>query len=437
MIKKFPKINWLPILPVFVGITLSILMIFYFGVEKTDFGDTRDYINAANSFLNGTPYPRQSEFHPMFRPPLFPLFISFIWSFFPNSILAVKLGQAFLHGATVLVIYKIVYEILQKRTPAFLGALICAVNPLLLAHTTDFYTEPLHTFLCALAMLFLVKLLKDEKSAYFNAFYAGITFGLATLCRPAILGVAVVLALVIALLQVKEIKRAKYLIASAVFFVSIFLAIAPWTFQNYRDTGEFILVNDGFSYNLWLGNLPETIVLYEGGFESREENQKFADDVWGKIPTAKLKELEQTDNYYSLTYNEREKVWRREALKNMTADYGLTARLMVDKLWAFWTPFLNHFTYGYKVVIPIALFVVGTFIFGIYGAFVFCKITIGRKFVILLAVTFLATTAIHVLIFGFVRYRVPNVDPYLSMLSGVAVWQNAAKFFPKYNFLHE
>ncbi|MGI8640127.1 MAG: glycosyltransferase family 39 protein [Pyrinomonadaceae bacterium] len=429
------KINWLIILPLLIAVSFSVLAIWFFGFERVEFGDTQDYINAANAFLNGMPYPRQSVFHPMFRPPLYPLFISLIWSVFPNSIIAVKLAQALLHGATVLVIYKIIYEILRKHTPAFFGALFCAINPLLIAHTTDFYTEPLHTFLCALAMLFLVKLLKDDKFSYLNAFYAGAIFGLATLCRPAILGVALCLAVVIALIHLKKIKRTKYLIASAVFFVSIFLATAPWTLQNYRDTGEFILVNDGFSYNLWLGNLPETIVLYEGGFESKEENQKFADYVWGEAPIAKLKELEQTDNYYSLTFNEREKVWRREALKNMTADYGLTARLMLGKLWNFWTPFLNHFTYGYKMVIPIAVFVIATCIFGLYGAYIFSSNKTGKKFIILLAVSFLATTAIHVLIFGFVRYRVPNVDPYLSMLTGVALWHIAVKLFPKYDFL--
>ena len=437
MDKNSSKVNWLLITPVLIGILLSVAAIFYFGVEKVDFGDTQDYINAANAFLNGTSYPRRSEFHPMFRPPLFPFFISIIWSVFPNSILAVKLGQAFLHGATVFLAYKIVYKILERKVPAFIGALICAVNPLLLAHTTDFYTEPLHTFLCALAMFFLVKLFKDDKSIYLNAFYAGAVFGLATLCRPAILGVAVCLAVVIALVQFKESKRIKYLIASAVFFVSIFAAILPWTFYNYRITGEFILVNDGFSYNLWLGNLPETIVLYEKGFESKEENQKFADYIWGDVVTAKLKELQQTDNYDALKFNEKEKVWRREALENMTADYNLTARLMLGKLCAFWTPFLNQFTYGYKIVVPVAVFVVAIYIFGLYGAWILLKDKTGKKFVILLAVTFLVTTAIHVLIFAFVRYRVPNVDPYLSMLSGVALWQIALKLFPKYNFLHE
>lgn len=425
------------ILPALIGFSLAVLTIFYFGVDKIDFGDTEDYINAANAFLNGTPYPRKSVFHPMFRPPLFPLLVAAVWSIFPKSILAIKIAQALLHAATVLTAYKIVYELVKKEAPAFFGALLCAVNPLLLAHTVDFYTEPLYAFLCALAMLFLVKMLKTDEFLYRRAFYAGAIFGLATLCRPAILGVAICLGVFVALMFLKDIKRNRYLAAAGVFLISIFLAIAPWTFYNYRTTGEFILVNDGFSYNLWLGNLPETVRLYEADFASKEENQAFADYVWGEVQTNKLKELERNDNYSSLKLNEREKIWRREAVENLTQDYAVTTRLMTGKLKSFWTPFLNHFTYGWKIVIPVALFVIFTYLFGAYGAYLVAKDKAGKRFIVLLAISFAATTAIHVLIFGFVRYRVPNVDPYLCMLAGVVVWQIALKFFPRYNFIQD
>lgn len=423
------------LISVTVAAVFSLFAIAFFGFEKVEFGDAQDYVNAANSFLHGTPYPRRSIAHPMFRPPLFPALIAAIWSIFPQSVVAVKLFQTLLHAATVFVAFKIVYEILRREIPAFFGALICAVNPLLAAHTVDFFTEPLHTFLCALAMLLLVKFLKADENLYRRAFAVGAVFGLATLCRPAILGVAVCLFAVVALLQTLEKKEFKRLVLPVVMMAGMFLTVAPWTIQNYRDTGEFILVNDGFSYNLWLGNLPETVRLYEGSFASKEENERFANHVWGEVQQAKLRELEDTDGYSRLGFNEREKVWRREAVEMMSADYNLTLRLIYGKTLAFWTPFLNHFTYGKKVVWLVALFVVGIYIFGAAGAYILAKDKTGREFVILLAVTFVVTTVIHALIFGFVRYRVPNVDPYLSMLAGVAVWHIAVKIFPEYKFL--
>ncbi len=419
--------------PSLLGILLSILFIGIYGVFKIEFGDSNDYINAANSFVNGTPYPLQSEFHPMYRPPMFPYLIAIVWLIFPQSILAIKITQVFLHVGTIIIAYKTIYEVLQKHYASFFGALLVAINPLLVAHTVDFYTEPLHTFLCILAMFLLVKMLKADKFMYFAAFYAGVVFGMAALCRPAILGVTILLFLVIAVFHLKDKQCLRFLIAVGVLFVSMFLTILPWTYQNYKQTGEFILINDGFSYNLWLGNLPGTIKLYEEDFATKQENQAFADYYWGTVQREKLKELEKSDNYYQLKINERELVWRREALKNMTQDYGLTVRLFWGKLKAFWTPFLNRFTYGNSIVNIVALFVIGTYIFGIYGMYLFSSNSIGRSYVILLLVTFAVTTVVHMLIFGFVRYRVPNVDPYLSMLTGVSVWQILSKFVPRLN----
>lgn len=427
------KNTWFYLVPISVSIIFAIFTIWTFGFYKLDFGDTNDYINGANAFLNRTPYPLQSEFHPMFRPPMFSYLIAVVWLIFPNSILAIKFTQVLLHAGAVFLAYKTVYEIMKKQLPAFFGALVVAVHPLLIAHTVDFYTEPLHTFLCILGMYLLVKMLKAERFMYFTAFYAGIVFGMATLCRPAILGVALLMFLIIPILNWKDKQRFRFLIATGILFVSTFATILPWTYYNYRQTGEFILVNDGFSYNLWLGNLPGTIKLYEGSFETKEENQAFADYYWGTVQIEKLKELEQTDNYSNLKINEREKVWRREALKNMTADYDLTTRLMIGKLKNFWTPFMNRFIYGNTIVNLVALFVIATYILGFYGMYIFWKNKIGKSYVVLLLITFAVTTAIHVLIFGFVRYRVPNVDPYLSMLAGVTAWKIALRFFPKLN----
>jgi|GEM_PF-1653007 len=423
------KNRLIALVPVGIAILFAVFASWVFGFDKISFGDANDYIAAAKSFLNGAPYPRQSEFHPMFRPPLYPLFIAGVWNFFPDSTIAIKIAQAFLHAATCLAVYRIGWEILQKPIPALLGALVCAINPLLAAHTVDFYTEPLHTFLMVLGMLFTVRVLKNSKFLYANAAAAGIAFGLATLCRPSALGVAICLLPFICLLKFKDKERIRYFAACAILFAGIFAAVLPWTFYNYRTTGEFILVNDGFSYNLWLGSLPETVVLYEGGFKSAEENQQFADRIWGHVQREKLKELVQTDNYYSLSYNEREKVWRREAMENLTADYGISARIALGKIWTFWTPFLNPYAYGNKIVVLVAAFVIGIYLFGIYGARVLWGNETGKQFVVLLAVSCVVATAIHVLIMGFVRYRVPYVDPYFSLLAGVALWQIGIRIF--------
>ena len=426
MIKPM-KNNWSALIPVAVAIAFAVFVIGIFGFEKVVFGDANDYMTAARTFLSGAPYPLRSEFHPMFRPPLYPLFIAGIWSVTGESAVAVKLAQAVLHGATCFVAYLIVFEILRRQTPAFLGALVCAVNPLLAAHTVDFFTETLHTVLWALGVLFVVRVLKNGKLIFLNAAVAGFAFGLATLCRPSALGVALCLLPVICWLKIKDAQRLRYFAASLVILAATFATVLPWTFHNYRATGEFILVNDGFSYNLWLGSLPETIRIYEGGYKDAADNQRFADYIWGEVQRTKLAELEKTDNYSSLTFNERERVWRREATENIQSDYNVAWRIAAGKIWTFWTPFLNPLTYGWKIVALVALFVTGCYLLGLYGSTVFWGEKTGKELLILLAVSFVAATAIHVLIMGFVRYRIPYVDPYFSMLTGVALWHLGAK----------
>ena len=196
--------NWTVVVPCAVGFVLSVLAIWLFGFERVDFGDAADYISSANSFLNGTAYPRRGDFHPVFRAPVFSAFIAFVWTFFPGSVVAFKIAQAALHAATCLMIYKIIYEIVRKHTPAFLGALICAVNPLLFGHTVDFFSEPLQTFLVASSTLLLVKLLKNDDRLYLKAALLEILFGLSTLCQPTIFPILLCLVPLVFLLFIKE-----------------------------------------------------------------------------------------------------------------------------------------------------------------------------------------------------------------------------------------
>lgn len=432
------KENYLAFLPAALAFVVAFAAVWFYGFEKVAFGDALDYMDAANSILNGTAYPRRGEFHPVFRAPVFPSFIALVWTFFPNSAIAFKIAQIFLHGAGCFVVYKITFELVRKIFPAFLAATVCAVNPLLFGHTVDFYSESLQILLVALSFFVLVKILKSDERLYYKSILLGVLFGLSTLCRPTIFPILLCLIPLIFLLFVTNEKlRLKYFFASAVIALSLAATIAPWTYKNYRDTGEFILVVSGFGYNFWLGNHPDTIRLYEGSFANKEENQAFADYWVGDLPGNKFKELEETDKLSSLPINEQEKVWRREAFKNIEANPAITGRLFWGKIKSYWTPFLNKFTYPFPLVVLTAILVAGLYVFSIYGAVVLWRDQTGRKLVVLLVIQFVLATVLHALIIANVRYRTPYVDPYLTILAAIAVWQIAVRFFPNNKFLNE
>lgn len=427
MLKKYCSL-----FPVILGFGVSILAIVYFGIERVEFGDANDYINSANSILNGTPYPLRGDFHPVFRAPVFPAFIALVWTFFPNSILAFKIAQAILHGALCFVIFRITFELVKKTLPAFIAASICAVNPLLFGHTVDFFSEPLQNLLIAISTYILILVLKSQERLYYKALLLGITFGLSTLCRPTIFPVLLCLIPLIFLLFVTDsIKRVKYFFAIAIIGFSLFATVAPWTYFNYLRTGEFIPVVNGFAYNLWLGNHPETLKVYFGTFESKEENQAFADYWAGKLPKEKMQELEQTDKLSSLPLNEQEKVWRREAFKNINENPDITAWLFLGKIRAYWTPFVNRFSYPLMLIIFVPVFVIGLYIFSSIGAKVLCKDEAGQKIIIILLVQFILATLLHSLIIANVRYRTPYVDPYLTVLASIGFFHVINKFSPQ------
>lgn len=431
-----PSRSWLVVVPVLIGISLSLFAIFYFGVEKTEFGDAGDYINSAKAILNGTPYPRRGDFHPIFRAPVFPAFIALIWTFLPDSIFAFKVAQAFLHGFTCFVIYKITFELARKHFPAALAASICAVNPLLFGHTVDFFSEPLQTFLVALSILILVKLLKSPDKLNFKAILLGVCFGLSTLCRPTIFPIVLCLIPLMFLLFIgNQRQRLNYLIASCLIALGLFATVAPWTYSNYRATGEFIPVVNGFAYNFWVGNHPDTLRLYEGAHADKEDNQAFADYWASELPGSKMRELETTDNLSLLPLNEQEKVWRREAFQVIQENPNITARLFWGKIKSYWTPFLNKFAYPLPLVVLTAALVIGLYIFSPFGAYFLWKVEAGRKLTIMLAVQFMLATLLHAVILANVRYRTPYVDPYLAVFAGVGLWQLAAKLLPKHDFL--
>ena len=215
----------------------------------------------------------------------------------------------------------------------------------------------------------------------------------------------------------------------------MFATVSPWTYANYRATGDFIPVVNGFAYNLWLGNHPDTIRLYEGTYTDKADNQAFADYWASALPDSKMIELEQSDNLSSLSLNEQEKVWRREAMKEISENPWLSARLSWGKIKSYWTPFLNNFTYPFPMVVMVAMLVIGLYCFSPYGAFVLWQDEAGRKLTIILGMQFLLATLLHSVILANVRYRTPYVDPYLAVFAGISLGQIGTRLFPKYEFL--
>jgi 4-amino-4-deoxy-L-arabinose transferase-like glycosyltransferase len=263
------------LVPAATALLLGLLAVIAVGPHRSDFSDSGDYLQAARMLLSSGTYPETGSL-PFFRPPMYPLFIAFTWLAVPESVLAIKLLQVVMHAATAVIIGRIATLIFEKRVFGIVAGVIFAMHPLFLFNAAAIQTETLHTFLVTLAMWFFAKGLSENGMSMGSAIAAGAALGAAALCKPSALGVGLVLIAAVYLLT----RRGNGTARSAAFAAAgMFAVILPWTAFNYGARGELILINDAGGFNLWLGNNPATLKMYEGGFADPEEARLYADHL--------------------------------------------------------------------------------------------------------------------------------------------------------------
>ncbi|HEV7643222.1 MAG TPA: glycosyltransferase family 39 protein [Pyrinomonadaceae bacterium] len=407
------------------GLLVMAAVVFLTGPEKYSFGDSSDYLNLAGKLLTENVYPRGQGTFPFFRAPLYPFFIYSVWLIFPQSILAVKLAQCILLAVTSVLLFRLASMLFNNMWVAFLAGLAYCFNPFVALQVSDIQTEPLHTLLVVCGVILLLRSYRTGKLWLF--FLTGITWGLGALCRPSAWPIALAMFGFIFLLNIKKLGFGRAFLQPVVAVLGLVLAIAPWTLDNYRQTGEFIVINDASGFNIWFGNHPELMKFYDGSTNTPEtysRHMKYMTNDLGKpgVMQNQIDEFERTNGYYSLKLKDREKLWRDDAIRFLTEDPSRTATLFGYKLWDYWRPFLQPNAYpNYQVYISLLFFSV-LYIFAFIGGMVLFKKKDGRFYVAFILAFFLASTGLHVIILAMIRYRMPYIEPYLTVLAAGGFW---------------
>ncbi|MGI8884529.1 MAG: ArnT family glycosyltransferase [Pyrinomonadaceae bacterium] len=410
----------------FTGIALPLILVFLTRTDSVVFSDAVDYLAVAESLIAGNGFPLAHSSLPFFRAPLYPIFISIIWLVFPKSILAILIVQSVIFGLTALLLAKLAFLIFGNKLIAFLSGIIYCFNPFTLISATDVQTECLHTFLFLAGVFLLVKSNRLQNGIL--SLLIGLIWGIASLCRPSALPVALALFGVIFLLNIRKnplIKSAK----SFLLILGLFLAIIPWTALNFYKTGEFILINDAGGFALWLGNHPMSIKFYDGSIKTPEEYTAIRVYLIGPDGAIQeqLHKFEQTTGYYNLSLREREKLWQNEAFNSMSESPGRTFRLFIRKFWDYWRPYLLPNAYSTRMVAASLIYFSALYFLAFLGGINLFKIEDGKYYLTLLLSIFLASTTVHVIIISMIRRRLPYIEPYLTVLAMSGVWGICAK----------
>jgi hypothetical protein len=217
-------------------------------------------------------------------------------------------------------------------------------------------------------------------------------------------------------------------LAPVVMVVVMFLTILPWTFYNWQTRGEFILINDSSGFVAWIGNHPANIRIYEGKFSSREETQQYQDYMAKTLAAEQIAEWERTKGYSSLSFKEREGLWRQQAIENAKAEPAITAKLIGWKLIALWRPWLSSDIYSTKGTLLSAAFLVPLFVLGFAGMWISRKNPRMREVLVLFVILMLFVTAVHAALVSTIRLRLPNIDPLLTIFAAIAIVAVFARF---------
>jgi 4-amino-4-deoxy-L-arabinose transferase-like glycosyltransferase len=136
-----------------------------------------------------------------------------------------------------------------------LAALIVAVHPTFVLHTTMFASE---TPFCAglpWALWLLLQAMRDDERAGRYAIASGLLIGLLVYVRPPAL---LFLACPLAFGLIARAPLARVAQRFAFVLVAAFLVLLPWGIRNQAAFGQFSIMSFNGGSNLWMGNNPES-----------------------------------------------------------------------------------------------------------------------------------------------------------------------------------
>ncbi len=218
--------------------------------------DEEVYLTIARNFQAGrglilSPYRRASF------PPLYPLFLSGVFTLGFDSHQSVQIIQAMIGSLTcfwVMGITRLTFTSFpdpDKRRTAIVAGLLTAVYPPLIFYAARLLTETLFIFLLLGGIYCYLKQQESRGDKLWSGVSSGL-FSFGVLCRPTLFPVVLIAPL---WLVISGRKRA--LISVLIFLAVFFLTLFPWQWRNYRLFKRFIPVTTQAGNILYLANNPE------------------------------------------------------------------------------------------------------------------------------------------------------------------------------------
>lgn len=381
-----------------LGIRISVVLGYAFGFFNGGLkgGDTILYLQIARNLLGENGFAVENG-PTAFVAPVYPMFLAACIYIFGENPLYISIVQSILSSLVCVIVYKIATTVFEDSKIAFLAGIIAAVYfELVLWSNAQLLTEPLYVFFFAISILLLVRALNKTTYLYFAA--SGAVFALAALTRPTAIGIVFGISII---LLVSSFFRSRIKWKHSLLFFAMFLTIMlPWGIRNYLVFDSFTISSLEGGHVLWLGNNSQ-YDLYEhpdfakfGGYTVMFKVDK---KLAGKLA-----------NHSSVEQNT---IFANAALSHIKSNPLAFMKRAFHKNWNMWRPNFSQSSWRNGLIsytfYPTILL---TSLLGMFLAWQKQREKLFEKLsspIGLLISIFLMHLAIHSIITGEIRFRVP------------------------------
>lgn len=326
--------------------------------------------------------------------PLHPIFVHLL-----GSPIAVKLANIVLATISIFLMYKISLKIFQEEKIALLAALIASLYPYFIFYSITGLTEILYITLLLAAFYFLY-----EK----KFLIASIFIVVSILHRPTLDLLAPILIFTFAFIVHRYSVKVSMIKVLQYFFVYIVL-MSPWWIHQYNKYDQFVRLNLGDGIVWYSGNNP---MNQSGGGVTGELK---GDDMNLSIFSHIVDPIEKNNAMKKAAF---------DFIKENPQRFVELAGVKFIRFWRLW-PYASQYEKPVYIIMSLLSYGV-VLIFFIGFLIIYAKEYFRLVLPILLL--FLYLTAVHMILIGSIRYRLP-LEPFMILMASYSFYMVVQKAF--------
>ncbi|MFQ6070844.1 MAG: glycosyltransferase family 39 protein [Candidatus Aminicenantales bacterium] len=382
-------------------------------------GNRISYIDPiASNLVRGNGFSLEPGQPTAVNEPLYPLLVALSYRLFGRAWFGVALLQSVVAALNALILFSLALIIFRSWKIGFSVFFLFLFYPFYIFQSVSISDTVFFCFLLALSVWTTVLSVKKRK--LWIALISGGCWGLALLTRFSAVSIFP-FALVYLFINLPAKKALK---AAAAALLAALVVLAPWVYRNYSLSDQFLISTHG-AIEVWFGYNRDTLHVVSNDITVDSMRRNLKD----KVPA--LKEVE-TGMFRSSIEREAEegRVLLREALDFALKNPVLSLRMIPVKLWKFWSWNYNPVPTTSDPVQDILRQVIYTVSYFPLLFLAFPGVVISRRiwrthsiFIML----FIGYSALHALVYGFSRLRVP-LDQFLIIYASVTLVFLLGKF---------